>query len=139
MSCFLPNQNYLSLLQFFLTLFVHSKFILIVHDIQSLLGVIIILCYMILNFTVFIMHLYCYRAQRAEETLEKITYMAYTTFARGLLERDRFIFTLLLAVEVKFKFIQFVTKTTHFHTFMKSVFPCGIHVIIYIYICRISV
>lgn len=26
--------------------------------------------------------------------------MAYTTFARGLLERDRFIFTLLLAIEV---------------------------------------
>lgn len=41
-----------------------------------------------------------FRAQRAEETLEKITHMAYTTFARGLLERDRFIFTLLLAIEV---------------------------------------
>ncbi|XP_052708586.1 uncharacterized protein LOC128183562 isoform X10 [Crassostrea angulata] len=41
------------------------------------------------------------RAQRAEETLEKITHMAYTTFARGLLERDRFIFTLLLAIEVE--------------------------------------
>ena len=40
------------------------------------------------------------RAQRAEETLEKITNLAYTTMARGLLERDRFIFALLLAIEV---------------------------------------
>jgi hypothetical protein len=50
-----------------------------------------------------------FRAQRAEETLEKITYMAYTTFARGLLERDRFIFTLLLAIEVKVLHIYYFT------------------------------
>ena len=46
--------------------------------------------------------------------IDRLTFSAYTTAARGMLERDRFIYALLLAIEVRY----FTVGFKYFHIYL---------------------
>ena len=65
--------------------------------------------HVLLDLVLFVSHFYLYiylvfYSSQDQAMIDKITYTTHSFVARGLLERDRHLFSLLLAIEVSLQF-----------------------------------